>query len=84
MVILATYDLGGRDSRAFRRLHALASARDIPVVSQRDYIVSRGGKVRDAHLPRDYHWSPTGHQWAAEALLEHLRRNPQICPPRVT
>ena len=83
LVILAAYDLGGRGDRAFGRLHALAAARGIPVINQHDYIVSRGQKVRDAHWPRDAHWSPAGHQWAADALLEHLRHNPQICRPRV-
>ena len=79
LVILATYELGGRGDRAFRRLHALAAARGIPVINQHDYIVGRGHKVRDAHWPRDGHWSPAGHQWAAEALLDHLRRDPQLC-----
>ena len=82
LVILAIYELGGRGNRAFDRLHALAAARGIPVVDQHDYIVSRGGDVRDAHWPRDGHWSPAGHQWAAEALLEYLRRRPEICSPR--
>ena len=79
LVILATYELGGRDDRAFRRLHALAAARGIPVINQHDYVVSRGGSVREAHWPRDGHWNPAGHRWTAEALLEHLRDNPQIC-----
>ena len=82
LVILATYELGGRDDRAFRRLHALAAARGIPVINQHDYIVGRGAGIRDARWPRDGHWSPAGHQWAAEALLEHLRRHPEICRPR--
>ena len=82
LVILATHELGGRSDRAFGRLHALADARDIPVINLHDFIVSREGRVRDAQWPHDAHWSPAGHQWAAEALLEHLRRNPQICGPR--
>ena len=79
LLILATHELRGR---AFDRLHALAAARDIPVINQRDYIVGRGGRLRDAHWTRDGHWNPAGHQWAAEALLEHLRRNPGICRRR--
>ena len=82
LVILAAYNLGGRDDPAFGRLRALTEARDIPVVNQYDYIVGRGGNVEDAHWPHDGHWSPAGHQWAAEALLEYLRRNPEICRPR--
>ena len=82
LVILATHELGGQSDRAFGRLHALAAARDIPVINQHDYILSQGGRVRNAQWPQDGHWNPAGHQWAAEALLEHLRRNPQICGPR--
>ena len=81
-VILATHKLGGRDDLAFGRLRALADARGIPVINQHDFIVSLGGRVTDAEWPHDGHWSPAGHQWAAEALLEHLRRNPEICGPR--
>ena len=29
--------------------------------------------------PNDAHWSPQGHQWAAEALLEWLRGNQGAC-----
>ena len=82
LVILATHEFRGRGDRAFDRLQALAAARGIPVINQHDYIVSRGGRAGDARWSRDYHWTPAGHQWAAEALLEHLRRNPQICRPR--
>ena len=57
----------------------LAEARGIPVVSMHDYIVRQGRKPREAHFLHDTHWSPTGHQWAAEALLERLRERPEIC-----
>ena len=79
LVILATHRLGGRSDRAFGRLQTLAAARGIPVINQYDYILSQGGDIRDAHWPHDGHWSQAGHQWAAEALLEHLHSNPQIC-----
>ena len=57
----------------------LAEARGIPVVSQYDYIVRQGRRVADGSFPRNGHWNPTGHQWAAEALLEGLRQRPEVC-----
>ena len=53
----------------------MLEARDIPVVDQYDYIVRRGGDVRDASWRQDRHWNPQGHQWAAEAMLEWLERS---------
>ena len=46
---------------------------------EHDYIVRRGGEVRNARWPHDGHWNAAGHEWAAEALLQHLQRNPEIC-----
>ena len=59
----------------------LAEARGIPVVSMYDYIVrlERRGQVQDGAFAVDGHWNPTGHQWAAEALLERLRQRPEVC-----
>ena len=57
----------------------LAEARGIPVVSHRDYLVRQGRKPRDGRFPYDSHWTPTGHQWVAEALLERLRQRPEVC-----
>ena len=79
LVILATYRMGKPGARLFDRLHDLAEARGIPVISQRAWIERQDGDVRDAHWPHDDHWSPIGHQWAAEALLEHLEQNQNIC-----
>ena len=84
LVILATHEFRARGDRAFNRQQALAAARGIPVINLRDHIVRRGGEVRNARWPHDFHWSPAGHQWAAEALLEHLRRNPEVCAARGT
>ena len=57
----------------------LAEARGIPVVSMHDYIIRQGRRVYDGGFPFDGHWTPTGHQWAAEAVLERLRQRPEVC-----
>ena len=78
LVILATHHLRPGEP-LFDRLRAIAGELRIPVVSLYDHIVRRGGRVRDAHWRHDVHWTPAGHQWAAEAILEHLRRRPDVC-----
>ena len=78
LVILATHHLRPGEP-LFDRLRAIADELRIPVVSLYDHIVRRGGRVRDAHWRHDHHWTPAGHEWAAEAILEHLRRRPDVC-----
>ena len=79
LVILASHTLshyyyrGGGQPLA--RLEEMAAQRSIPVIDQSGFIRRRGGELHDAHWKRDSHWSPTGHRWAAEALLEYLKRN---------
>ena len=79
LVVLTTYSIGSRNSRAFVVLDDLARARGIPVLNQHDHIVRAGADPRDARWPHDGHWSPAGHRWAAEMLVEHLERNPAVC-----
>ena len=79
LAILSTHMMGTRGNPAYERMHALATARGIPVIDQFDYIRRQGAEPKDAHWPRDSHWNAAGHQWAAEALLEYLKRNPAIC-----
>ena len=78
-VILASHRAKISGSRVFERISGLAAALDIPVIDQADYIFHRGAALEDAQWPHDSHWNADGHQWAAEALLEWLQANPQIC-----
>ena len=79
LVILATYRMRQQGSRFLNYLNVMARERGIPVVDQYDYITSHGNAVEDAHWPHDAHWNPTGHRWAAEALLAYLKQHPEIC-----
>ena len=74
LVVLANYD-----DPPYSRMKGLAAERDIPVIDQMSHILDQGGDPRDAHFPNDAHWSPQGHQWAAEALLDWMAANPSVC-----
>ena len=79
LAILSTHTMETRGHPPFDSLNALAAARRIPVIDQFDHIRRRGAEPRDARWAHDSHWNPAGHQWAAEALLEYLKRNPEVC-----
>ena len=79
LVILATDTMGPTDDPLFQRLAAMAGERGIPVINQSDYIERVGGNVEDAQFKHNWHWNAQGHQWAAEALMEWLRENPDVC-----
>ena len=81
LVILATYNLFGEGSPWFALLRDLAAevGEGIPVISQHDYITGMGGEIREARWAHDFHWNATGHRWAAEAIWEWLKRNPEVC-----
>ena len=79
LVILSVHHMSTRGSPSFDRLNALADARGIPVINQYDYILRQGADPADAHWAHDNHWNPTGHRWAAEALLEYLEQHPEVC-----
>ena len=82
LVVLATHHLdSGADhyGRQPELLRSKAAILGIPVIVQHDWIVRSGGRVEDAHWRHDHHWSPQGHQWAAEAILDWLRRHPDVC-----
>jgi len=79
LVILASHKMGPSADPLFERMAEMARERGIPVVNQWDYVERQGGNIEDARFRHDAHWSAQGHQWAAEALLEWLRGNPQVC-----
>ena len=71
--------MGTQGDPQFDRLNAIAEARGIPIINNYDYIVRRGHAPEDARWSHDPHWNPTGHQWAAEAVLEWLKENQEGC-----
>ena len=79
LVILASHTMGPSGDPLFERMAEMSRERGIPVINQWDYIARQGGEIKDATFAHDGHWSAQGHQWAAEALLEWLRENPQVC-----
>ena len=83
LVILATHSMRAKNDNLFNHMEKLALDRGIPVIDQYQYIVDAGHNVKDAHWPHDYHWSPMGHQWAAEVLLEYIKKNPNLCNNRL-
>ena len=82
LVILSIHHMGTRGDLGFDRLAALAESRGIPVINQYDYITRQGARPRDARWEHDGHWNTAGHRWAAEALLEYLKQNQEICTMR--
>ena len=83
LVMLAISQWGGEGTPWFERLRELAGEaggeEGIPVISQHDHIIATGGRIGDARWERDEHWTPAGHRWAAEAIWEWLKRNPEAC-----
>ena len=79
LIMTAGAGMGKRGDPQFDRLSAIAEARGIPVISDYDYVVSQGYDARDGRWPFDRHWNATGHRWAAEAVLEWLKANRDVC-----
>ena len=78
-IMAATKTMGTRGDPQFDRLSAIAEARGIPVISDYAYIVDQGHDEQASRWPNDLHWNHTGHQWAAEAVLEWLKENQDVC-----
>jgi hypothetical protein len=79
LLILQTMKREDGSGLAFDRLERLAKARNIPVIDLYAYIRTHGGRTIDARRLYDGHWSPQGHRWAAEAVLDHLAAHPALC-----
>ena len=60
-------------------MNEMAAERGIPVIDQGDVIHRQGAELRDARWAHDEHWSPAGHRYATEALLEYLKQNQWVC-----
>ncbi len=83
LVILTSNYMGTRGDLGFDRLTALAEPRGIPVIDYHDYVLRQGAVPRrDTRWEHDWHWNIAGHRWAAEALLEYLKENQEICTRR--
>ena len=69
-------------------LREMADARGIPVIDLYEYAVRLGGRLEDRLsemvLEHDRHWNKTGHRRAAEAVLEYLKQNREICDTQTT
>ena len=78
-ILAATRDMGTPGDPQFDRLSAIAEARGIPVISDYDYILRQGYDAEDGHWRVDRHWNSTSHQWVAEAVLEWLKVNQDVC-----
>ena len=79
LVILASHRMVDDGDGPLAELREMASERRIPVVDQGDFINRQGAELRDAEWTHDNHWNPAGHRWAAEALLEYLKQNQELC-----
>ena len=79
LVILATHRMHLFEGSPFALMNEMAAERGIPVIDQGDVIHRQGAELRDAGWAHDDHWSPPGHRWAAEALLEYLKQNQDVC-----
>ena len=83
LVILSAHYMGTGGDLFLDRLTSLAESRDIPVIDYHDYALRQGAKSwRDATWKHDGHWNTVGHRWTAEALLEYLKQNQEICTMR--
>ena len=82
IVILAEHRMKKSEGLYSIRLNAMADELDIPVIYQRDYIVRIGEDPKNVEWKHDFHWNKNGHLWAAEALLEWLRNNQDVCDER--
>ena len=79
LIMAATADMGRRGDPQFDRLSAIAEARGIPIISDYDYIVRQGYDAQSGRWHSLGHWNVVGHRWVAEAVLEWLKANQDVC-----
>ena len=79
LLILSEYGIESSEDRGFDLMNAMAEAQGIPVISLYDSLIRRGRSIKDIRWENDHHWNATGHQLAAEALLEYLQQHPEVC-----
>ena len=79
IILAASERIGTQGDPQFDRLSAIAKAHSIPLISQYDYVSKQGHDYMNGRFTNDHHWNPTGHQWAAEAVLEWLKENQEAC-----
>ena len=72
LAILLPHVFRGRSYPALDYLRRVAAELNIPVIDQWEYILRHGLRFEDARWDHDSHWNATGHQWAAEAIIEYI------------
>ena len=68
-----------RGEGIFVQMSKMAAELGIPVIDQAEVIYRQGAELGDAGWANNDHWSPRGHRWAAQALLEYLKLNQELC-----
>ena len=71
LVVAASEGVVQNGPQLIGRLQGLLQELDIPLIDLYPVFAQRGD-IREAHWKADSHWSPTGHRWAADAILQYL------------
>lgn len=84
LIILTSFSVkyiehGEDQKKYFNRVLDLANERDIPLVDQYDFIISKGLNLDEVFFQHDGHLNVLGHQTAADALWEYFQVHPEIC-----
>ena len=79
IIMAATGDMGTPGDPQFDRLSAIAEPLGIPVISDYAYNIRQGHHAESGRWRNDQHWNAVGHQWVAEAVLEWLKENQDVC-----
>ncbi len=79
IIMAATGDMGTPGDPQFDRLNSIAAPRGIPIISDYAYNIRQGHDAESGRWRNDQHWNAVGHQWVAEAVLEWLKENQDVC-----